>query len=379
MLYLSLVVLFTVAFTFLSLSVGLHTLQLYNDKDIESDQGKIYLSIQHESNPLELPNSAQTINGFKEVFNSLNNSSFVYYEIYRQSLDFSFEQDNALYFSETQELVSSSEQVLSVQISENVQKDFKFSLSSGSYLLPEDFNYKKGNTISVLMGSDYSKLYNVGDVFSAYYLYSPFSFKIVGFLDNSCEISLSLGSINLSKYIIMPSINFDDLPQSNTGYVTQKIHYANKTSGKAKTTEDGFDFSYSYIKSTLENSTVGTYSWTSSSIEKNFLVHGFNIKVLFFSCCILSLAFAATALLLAKKYCLTNSFYKSSSHNVSRILLLSTIFISVPLLISLVCSSLLLSLFGLSQVFSIPLLIMAIVLWILFTAILFTSSSRKNN
>lgn len=366
----SLVVLFTFSFIFALLADGLQILQLYDRKGIEIDRGNFYISIQHESNPLDLPNSIQTINGFKEIIDFLNNSSFDYYEMYTQHLDFSFEQNADLYFSVTDQLVSSGDHVKSVQISENVQKDFDFSLSSGRFLLPKDFNHKKGVAIPVLMGSAYSDIYEIGDVFSAYYLFSPFSFEIVGFLKSSSEISLSSGSIHLSKYIVMPSINFDDLPQSDTDYVTQKIHYANKTSGKAKTTESGFDYAYSYIKSILENSTVGSYSTSSSSAEKYFLVHGLNLEVLIYTCYLLSFVFAISALLFANKNLNINSSNSSKLIVFLRIGLLSTFFIIVSLLISLVCSSILLLFIGLKQTFPPALFIIAILLWIVLASML---------
>ena len=212
------------------------------------------------------------------------------------------------------------------------KNDFKLSVASGRKFLPEDFSHSKGQPISVLMGSAYAKIYSLGDTFTAYYLYSPFTFKIIGFLDSSCEISFSVGSTNLDKYIIMPSFSFADSPESETEYVTQKIHLANRTSGIVRTTEDNFASGWEQIEQLLNNSKVGNYSWTSSSIEKNLLLKGYNIRVLIPLCIFLSILFSILGLLLVTRH-LT---FKPCRYSVFRSISVSFVCICLSLFLSLI-------------------------------------------
>ena len=371
------ILLFTLSFSFLSLSINLRTLKQISDDDINLDHGSVYISIQHESNPLALADSEQTLSGFEELIDSLYTLPFAYYEIYRQPLDFSHNQEiTGFYASTTNELSSLNDQVLSIQISENVQNDFKISVASGRKFLPEDFSHSKGQPISVLMGSAYAKIYSLGDTFTAYYLYSPFTFKIIGFLDSSCEISFSVGSTNLDKYIIMPSYSFADSPESETEYVTQKIHLANRTSGIVRTTEDNFASGWEQIEQLLNNSKVGNYSWTSSSIEKNLLLKGYNIRVLIPLCIFLSILFSILGLLLVTRH-LT---FKPCRYSILRSIFVSFLCICLSLFFSLIISKFIHIILGMVSSISPYIVILALASWIALIIIILrnNASLRKS-
>ena len=370
------ITLFTIAFSFLSIAINLLTLKIFGDNDFNADHGSIYISIQHETNPLALADSEQTLSDFEELIHSLHNLPFAYYEIYRQQLDFSHNEKSTDYYSSTtKELSSLNDQVLSIQISENVQDDFKLSVASGRKFLPEDFSLTKGQPISVLMGSEYAKLYSLGDTFSAYYLYSPFTFKIVGFVDSSCKISISVGSTTLDKYIIMPSFSFDDLPESDTEYVTQKIHLANRTSGIARTTEDNFVSGWRQIEQLLNNSDVGNYSWTSSSTEKSLLIMGYNIRVLIPLCGIASILTSMLGFLLAKKYLI----FKPRRHPVLRTISISFVCISLSLFFSLLISNYFRIILGMVSSISLYLVILAMAFWVALTVIILRNNTSLRN
>ncbi len=374
--YILKILLFTLSFSFLSLAIDLRTLKQISDSDINLDHGSVYISIQHESNPLELADSERTLSGFEELTESLYNLPFSYYEIYRQPLDFSHNREiTAFYSSTTNELSSLSDQVLSIQISENVQNDFKISVTSGRKFLPEDFSLSKGQPISVLMGSEYAKIYSVGDTFTAYYLYSPFTFKIIGFLDSSCEISISVGSTNLAKYIIMPSFSFNYLPESDIQYITQKIHLANRTSGIVRATEDNFASGWRQIEQLLNNSKVGNYSWTSSSIEKNLLLKGYNIRVLIPLCIFLSILFSILGLLLVKRH-LT---FKPCSYSVLRSISVSFVCICLSLFLSLIISKFIHIILGMVSSISPYIAILALASWVALTVIMLRNNISLRN
>jgi hypothetical protein len=269
-----------------------------------------------------------------------------------------------------------NDQVLSIQISENVQNDFNISVAAGRKFLPEDFSLSKGQPIPVLMGSEYANFYSLGDTFSAYYLYSPFTFNIIGFLDTSCEISISVGSTHLDKYIIMPSFSFIDPPESDTEYITQKIHLANRTSGIVRTTEDNFESGWRQIELLLKNSEVGNYSWTSSSIEKNLFIKGYDIRVLIPLCIFGSGLFSILGLLLIKKY-LT---FKPCSYSVLRTISVSFVCVCLSLFFSFIISKFIHLILGMVSRISPYLVVLALASWIALTVIILktNASLRKS-
>lgn len=322
------IILLTVSFTLLTCSIGfIHILNI-DKKSLSMDNGNVFISLQHESNPLYLPDSPKTLSDFNTIYSDLkDNSLFTYYEIYRQHLDFSAATDTLV----TDDLLSQSpSQVSCVQISRNVQSDFSLKLESGTYLPESSFVLKNNDTIKVLMGYDYSTIYKIGDTFSANYLYSPFTFEVIGFLAQNSEISISTGSIPLDTYIIMPSFTFSYSPASDTEYVTQKIHFANKTSGKIKTNEGNYDASMSYVKSTMENSKVGEYSITTSSSEKNFLLNGLNLRILLLVCSVFSCLFAIFSLYIGAKFIIN---YIKSDHPI-HCFLVSIPLVSIPAILA---------------------------------------------
>lgn len=366
------IVLFTIALSLLSFSINLIALKEMSDNNIAFDQGSIYIFIQHETNPLTLADSEQTLDDFEGIIHSLHNLPFSYYEIYQQPLDFSQNRMNDEYYSyTTKELSSSNDQVLSIQISENVQDDFKISVASGRKFFPEDFSLTRGQAIPVLMGSEYANFYSLGDTFSAHYLYSPFTFKIIGFLDSTSDISISVGSTDLDKYIVMPSFSFDYLPATETEYVTQKIHLANKTSGIVRTNEDNFPSGWQEIEQLLNHSDVGDYSWPSSSDEKKLLMMGYNIQVLIPVGFIASILTALSGLLLAKKYFII----QREKFSALRTILVSFGWIGLSLLLSLFVSTYIRIILGLIPSISLYLIFMAIALWIGLTITIYRNNT----
>lgn len=293
--------LYTIAFTTIALANGMQTLIQLNKTYEQIDNGHIYITLQHESNPLDLPDEEQTLETFRTVYDSLRRTDlYTYYEIYRQPLDITH--GFGAFYSQSARELSEDARSLCVQISENVQNDFDLSILNGRSLCEEDYTHKKEDVIPVLMGFDYSKIYEVGDTFTANYLYSTYSFEVVGFLNDNCNITLSTGAIDLNKYIIMPSFEFENSPQTAQEYVTQKIHYANKTSGKISVIQEKHDQACVYIQSIINDSGIGDYSWTSSSLAENMSRSGIDIYVALPMCIALSISFIVIALIFSIKY-----------------------------------------------------------------------------
>lgn len=266
--------------------------------NLEKDNNTIYLSIQHETDPRELPDNPETLQQFLTLYNELSQSDqFVYYEKSTQPLHtisgIFFDNDN------NQELTEESCWTACVQISENIQSDFNLSVSSGRLLSQDDFHFTQNEQIPVLMGNSYSSLYRLGDTFDAEYLFQTCHFKVIGFLKSGDCIETSNGTILLDQNIIMPSFLCDDSPQTEEEYMFQKIHYANKVSGTIRTLPEQYDAVYADITSKLNNSPLGKFSWYSSQLGETAILWGMNLHILLvvsgISCIVL---FVCTLLLL---------------------------------------------------------------------------------
>ena len=259
---------------FFTFNVFKSTIKLsdFADKDLAADGGYFYLTIQHESNPTLLPDSKSTLDNFMDIFNDIRSSDiYTYYEIYTQPLN--IEDGAEQFFLEGQ----GDGRARCTQVSENVLSDFNIHLDSGRTLADKDFLLEKNNSIPVLMGYNYKSIFQAGDRFEAKYLFSNYEFEIVGFLTQGCSIDRSNGSILLDECVVMPSVSFDYLPQTQDDFATHKIHYANKTSGKVKVKPEDYKTACDIILPQLNNTLVGDYSWYGSSWANEKLI--FNLTL----------------------------------------------------------------------------------------------------
>lgn len=295
-----LLLVYAIFFTTVSILGGIHTFIRLDNLNNKIDKGYIYITLQHESNPLELPNQESTLKSFKKISNSLHDS-YQYYEIYRQPLDHM--SISKAFYNQFDELsTTTSDAAQCIQISENVQYDFDFSVLNGRLLSASDYYHKSGKAIPVLMGSDYSKIYTLGTTFTANYLFDTYSFEVVGFLAHDSSIVLSTGSTELNRYIVLPSFDFEDTPVTELEYISQKIHNANKTSGKIKVTSAAYNQSCNDLQKIIASSEVGEYSWTTSSIEKNMSRLGINMHGIFLLLIVISIVLWISSLFLTKRY-----------------------------------------------------------------------------
>lgn len=192
---------------------------------IDTKDGYIYYSIQHESNPLSI-----NLDKYQKTYNDLNvnfsRNGYQYLEVYYQYLE-PVQENHKKYYTVENELEQPADTIQAVQISANVLNHAK--LSRGRYFKKKDYIYHENDDIPVLMGSDYEDIYDVGDLFQATYLYQEYTFQIVGFLQKGTEICAGERSSIADRFVIMPSFNINDNNiEENDGY---RIHYANKISG----------------------------------------------------------------------------------------------------------------------------------------------------
>lgn len=222
----------------------------------------IYINLQHEDNPVKVE-----LQVFKNIHQSLvttNTDIFSYYEIYEQPLF--IQPETELFYDE---MITDPNQIDCIQISENVQSDFGFSLLNGRIFSDGDYEYNGHNNIPVILGYSYADFYSIGDSFQGNYLFDTYNFHIIGFLDKGCYINLAIKTILVDDCFIIPSFNITNAVDITDGL---KIHYANKTSGHLKVFEDNYQEAYDYVKTAISDTEAGEYSVDLSSSDYGFRI-----------------------------------------------------------------------------------------------------------
>lgn len=232
------------------------------ERILDLDRGKLVLTIQHETDPTTLPDTEETIDRFRTLYQELTTDDrYVYYELYAQPL----------YLTEDQGFAVDG-MLQSEQISENVCSYFGLEVAEGRLLEPEDFTWKKGETVPVLLGSAFQTRCALGDMFQAEYLFQPFSFQVVGFLTPGSDLVRSNGTVPLDECVVMPSFEPETPPETPEEYVNQKIHWANRTSGKLDLSPQDYGAVSRSVRELLDTAGVGEYShYTSLWVEPFWL------------------------------------------------------------------------------------------------------------
>ena len=220
-----------------------------------------YISIQHESNPLKQSNSEL----FQQKFLNLNKnlkkiSSTKYYEFYNQPL---FYEEN---------------QISSIQLGLNLQDDMKLQVESGRLFNKSDYVFKSEKPIPVILGSKFQDYFQINDQFEMEYLFAKYTFQVIGFLTPNSTITL-IDKYYLDNFILMPIGYFINKAETEEQAYSQLIHNANKVSGILKLQGDNLVKVYNDVKTLLNNSEVGEFSFYSNSIILDYMIQGIDIKM----------------------------------------------------------------------------------------------------
>ena len=231
----------------------------------KQNAGYVYLMLQHESNPLELPHSMETIDEFNKIYQLLAQKSkkYTYYELNYQPL----------YCDNLEKSM-----LQCIQISDNVQKDFTLNVTQGSNLKEKDFLYTPGTPIPVIVGNHYGRQYQIGTQFNAEYLFSRYTFVVIGVLEEGLTIELNGGTTYLDDFIVTPSFYVEHNETNDDALVSLIIHYANKTSGKLKMDPIYLEEISAQIHEILSDTPVGAYSYYDTLFRDNVIFFGLGQK-----------------------------------------------------------------------------------------------------
>ncbi len=219
-----------------------------------------YISIQYESNPIEEPNAKR----LQEKFSSLNTQlkdipHTHYYECY------------------TQPLFHKEEQINSMQMGLNLQDDMALQVQSGRRFDSSDYIFESGKPIPVILGSKFQNDFKIDDQFQAEYLFIPYTFQVIGFLEPESTITL-INQYVLDDYMIMPSGQFMEQPETEEQTYSWLIHNANRVSGILKVQGDDAVEAYREMIKRLDHADAGEFSYYSNSGKLDYLMWGIDIQ-----------------------------------------------------------------------------------------------------
>lgn len=95
--------------------------------------------------------------------------------------------------------------VKSLQVSENVFREFGVELDQGEIWEDETVSYSE-REIPVVLGYEYKEILTVGDVIEGEYLFEKMKFRVSGILSKDATVSDGEELINCNRYLLLPSI-----------------------------------------------------------------------------------------------------------------------------------------------------------------------------
>ena len=219
-----------------------------------------YILIQHESNPLKEPDAKGLQEKFFRLNTQLKDIPYTdYYEFY------------------TQPLFYRGKEINSMQIGLNLQDDMALQVQSGRRFDSSDYIFESGKPILVILGNKFQNDFKIDDQFQAEYLFESYTFQVIGFLELDSEIVFN-DYYKLDDYILMPSGQFTDEPQTKNQTVSQLLHNANRVSGILKVQGDDAVGTYREMIKRLDHADVGEFSYYSNSSKLDYLMRGIDIQ-----------------------------------------------------------------------------------------------------
>lgn len=177
-----------------------------------SSQNDLYKMIDNFYDPDEFynfRNNANNITILSNFYNQLNLSEdFDILTSFNQCIEVTdFKGDNNFYYN-SEEFIethpSSKVNIKSLQLNQKAYLFYNIEVDDNIEISWDDISYED-KSIPILLGSDYKKYYNYGDIISGNYYSKDMNFEVIGFLKNNCSIKYkSIHDINIDTYMIIP-------------------------------------------------------------------------------------------------------------------------------------------------------------------------------
>ncbi|MDM5370312.1 ABC transporter permease [Bacillus thuringiensis] len=133
----------------------------------------------------------------------------------------------------------SFDRVKSIQINHNLLTAFDAKIQNGRVFNKEDFSFKKGTKIPIILGAEYQSIYNIGETINFDYLNQELEGIIIGILQKNTLFPVN-GDVEfyVDRYIILPEFIMEEVPQNEEVLRFQQKHYLHAINGQILTNKD---------------------------------------------------------------------------------------------------------------------------------------------
>ena len=158
-----------------------------------------------------------------------------------------------------------------IQVTDTYFDLFPVEIAQGRSFEEGDYTYLETGRIPVILGAAYHDTFRIGDTFEGYYIFSRFTFKVIGFAESGSSFYKNSESrpVPYDTYIIMPAAEITEDSEISRIILLQEIcGYT--------VAENGRDYAAGIIEQYLEE--AGLAGWTSliNTTEKSLqeVLHG---------------------------------------------------------------------------------------------------------
>lgn len=165
----------------------------------------------------------------------------------------------------------SGRQIKSFQLSQSVMSEFSIKLQKGVYFTDDDYIYNSGQPVSVILGSEYAKYFNLGSEFQVKYLGENITAVVKGFFAEQSLLPSGNDIKNLDRYIILPF--FSEIKSSESRLISQALAL-DALNGDAVLLDPTIDLQKEINKLSIANGTFffSVYQWNGSAINVYYIL-----------------------------------------------------------------------------------------------------------
>lgn len=173
-------------------------------------------------------------------YNELHHQPLVYNDYFENDKEFSYGGiiNEEIYNEENQESTYQTK-LNTLIIGKTLYNNLDNDIEDGRNFTVDDFIVDSPNKeISIILGSDYKDIYNIGDKLNLSLHEKELKFKVIGFLKNDVQKFTLQPNENLNKTVIIPFYDINYAPNDEVDELYQKIYYTQKNGGFIKLEEN---------------------------------------------------------------------------------------------------------------------------------------------
>lgn len=147
-----------------------------------------------------------------------------------------------------------------MQLSESTILAFDLELEEGEIFKERDYIYDSTNSIPAILGYEYTETYSIGDQLEIDYLGMQETIRICGFWKKDSRIIEQGNLTYLDRYIVIPSLIFENVPKDSVEKLFQYRIYLFKTNGTIMTQDLSANETQSIINNLCKRSNLLNYT-----------------------------------------------------------------------------------------------------------------------